>query len=134
MFTVKKQEFIEMFLLGLVYLVIGVTGYIIKSNAINLIAFVLATIYSLYTISKRKLRKENDDDDSLQNKNRAGHITFLLMLVILNVFIGVMIILGILAGDGFYITFTFDINFACIILGMMKVTYYFSFMYFDRTE
>lgn len=134
MISVRKQEFIEMFLLGLVYLAIGVTGYIVKSNIINLIAFMLATTYSFYTVSKRKLSKEKDDDDSLQNKNLAGHVTFLLILVVLNIFVGVMIIYSITTGKGFYTTFTIDLNFLCIVLGTLKIVYYLAFMYFDRTE
>ena len=83
MISVRKQEFIEMFLLGVVHLVIGISGYIVKSNMINLIAFVVATSYSIFIYTKRKFKKQQDDDDSLQNKNKAGHVTFLIFIAIL---------------------------------------------------
>lgn len=134
MISVRKQEFIEMFLLGFVYLVIGITGSMIRSNISNYIAIVLATMYSFYTKSKRKLIKEEDDDDSLQNKNIAGHITFLFILVVLTLFVSIMIIYSIIFGKGFDMTFTIDLNFLCIILGILKIVYYLAFMYSDRTE
>ena len=134
MISVRKQEFIEMFLLGLVFLAIGVLGYIIKNNIINFIAFMFVVCYSNFTFIKRKLKKQQDDDDSLQNKYHAGYFTFFILLVILTIFIGVMIIFSLTTGEGFYTTFTIDLNFLCIVLGVLIIIYYLAFMYFDRTE
>ena len=84
--------------------------------------------------TKRKIKKQRDDDDSLQNKNLAGYVTFLLILLVLTIFLGVSIIAGIITGKGLYITFTIDLNFLCILLGILKIIYFLAFMYFDRTE
>lgn len=134
MISVRKQEFIEMFLLGVVHLVIGISGYIVKSNMINLIAFVVTTSYSIFIYTKRKFKKQQDDDDSLQNKNKAGHVTFLIFIAILTLFLGIMVLYGAFNGKGFYTTITLDLNFICIILGSLEIIYYLVFMYFDRSE
>lgn len=134
MISVRKQEFIDMFLPGLVYFLIGFSGYLLKSNLVNGVAFILAAIYSLFKFTKRSLKKQKDDDDSLQNKHKAGYTTFFLALLLLLIYLGIMIVLGISEGTGLYTSITWDLNTLCLILGMLHIVYFIAFMRFDRTE
>lgn len=134
MISVRKQEFIEMFLPGVVYLIIGISGCLIKSNYLNLIAFILMAGYSFYVFTKKSIKKEKDDDDSKQNKNRAGYFTFHLILIAVTLYLAFMIIVGGFNGNGFYTIVTMDLNALCIALGTIQIIYYLAFSYFDRTE
>lgn len=134
MISVRKQEFLEMFLPGVIYLIIGISGFVLKNNIINLISFLLVTCYSAYIFTKRNMKKQKDDDDSLGNKYKAGYVTLFLSILLLTVYLCIKVFIGILNGNGLYSTVSIDLNSLCVILGSVEITYYLVFMYFDRAE
>lgn len=134
MISVRKQEFLEMFLPGVIYLIIGISGLLLKNNIINLISFLLVTCYSAYKFTKRNMKKQKDDDDSLQNKYKAGYVTLFLEILLLTIYLGVNVFVEIFTGNGLYSTIAIDLNSLCVILGSLEITYYLAFMHFDRTE
>lgn len=134
MISVRKQEFIEMFLPGLIFLIIGISGSLLKNNIINLVAFILVASYSIFKFTKRNIKKQKDDDDSMLNKYKAGYVTFFLAIILLIICLVVLIFVGILSNNGLFTKITIDLNSLFVIVGVLKITYYLIFMYFDRTE
>jgi len=134
MISVRKQEFLEMFLPGVIYLIVGISGFLFKDNIINLISFILVTCYSTYKFTKRNMIKQKDDDDSLQNKYKAGYVTLFSAILLLTIYLVAKVFMGIFTGNGLYSTVVIELNSLCIILGSLEITYYLAFMHFDRTE
>ena len=128
MISVNKQEFIETFLLGLLLLFIGVIGLIIHNSMINLISFVLLAVYYLYCFSKKRIKKEQDDELSLENKYKSGYIMFFVNITIFLAIIGILL----LSKQSFYFEVSINPNVLCILAGMELITYYLLFNHFER--
>ena len=133
MITVRKQEFIESFLYGIILLLIGITGCILNNHIYDNLSFILMILYSTYKFILRNKKREEDDELSEQSKAKASNLVFLGLLIILYI-ITIIIYLSEVLLHSISITLTLNINTLFIILGILHIAYYLAFMYFERCE
>ena len=124
MVSVRKQEFLEFFVVGFLFLLVGIFGYILSSFHLDLMVVVIAILYTAVVFYYRKKKKQKDDEVSLSNKSQAGYVTFILALACLCL----ILVLLVLAKSFMALTIEFDYRAICIFLGFFMIVYYLVFI------
>ena len=128
MISVRRQEFYEVFMQGVIFLMIGILGYIIDSPIVNLPIFVLTVVYWVICFINNRKNKQKDDDLSKFNKYKAGYATMLIVFLIM-----MLAVTGIFfSKHTLSASIELDLRALFIVLGILMITYYLFFIHYEK--
>jgi hypothetical protein len=129
MAKIRMQEFLDVGLIGIVFILYGILSFFVNVNIFFIICDFLLAGYWIFRFVTRKMKKERDDDLSLSDKRRAGYRSFALGVLLVLLYNGYQIIAS-FGKKSFVITM--DLRVLSIIFGLWVLSYYFFYRHFEK--
>ena len=129
MIKIKLQEFLDIGLIGVIFILYGILSYFVNVNVFFIVCDVLLAAYWLFRFFTRKMKKEKDDDLSLTDKRRAGYRSFVLAVLLVLLYLGYQVFVS-YGKDSFLITM--DLRVLSIVCGIWVLSYYVFYRHFEK--
>lgn len=133
MISVRKQMFYSNFLVGILYILVGISNYFeenIYFDLISIVSSVLIVIYLFfYSFKIGKKKYQQDDELSIENKTMAGYRLYSLIYIL--ALLSIVFISAVSLLTNKTISITIDKNSLWILCGSIQVVYYLKFIHFE---
>lgn len=129
MIKIKMQEFLDVGLIGVIFILYGILSFFIDVNVFFVICDILLAGYWIFRFATRKMKKEKDDDLSISDKRRAGYRSFVLGVLLILIYLGYQVIAS--YGKQSFIV-NIDLRILSIICGLWVLSYYFFYRHFEK--
>ena len=129
MIKIKMQEFLDIGLIGIIFILYGTLSFFINVNVFFVICDIVLAGYWMFRFATRKMKKEKDDDLSISDKRRAGYRSFVIGVLLIFIYLGYKVIAS--YGKQSFIV-NIDLRILSIICGLWVLSYYFFYRHFEK--
>lgn len=132
MVSVRKQMFYSYFLVGILFIIVGISNYFEKNIFFGIISIVSSSLIDIYLIlyglKIGKKKYQQDDELSIENKNIAGYSMYSLIYMLAVFSIAIMSTVYLFTHKTISFSITLDKNSLWIICGIIQIVYYLKFI------